>query len=91
MSESLAVSYTSEEETTPERYFWDNFLGALNGLAHMSPEIDMQEILLEYENELEEDAVMLVYGLYVETHSEVGESVELDHVESFLHHSGLLE
>lgn len=91
MSESIAISYTPEKETTAERYFWDSFIGALNGLAHMSSEIDMRETLLEFEDEAEEDAIMLIYNYYIMIHSGVGGSVELDRVEAFLIHSGLLE
>ncbi|MBI3889552.1 hypothetical protein HY312_03190 [Candidatus Saccharibacteria bacterium] len=91
MSESIAISYTPESKTTPERYFWDSFIGALNGLAHMSSEIDMRETLLEFEDEIEEDAVMLIYNYYIMICGEAGESTELDRVEAFLVHSGILE
>ena len=91
MSEKIVIPAIPEEQTTPERAFWDTFIGALHGLANMSPEIDMIESLQDMAEETEEDAAMLLYNYYIEITTEPGEENDLVEVESFLRHSGILE
>ena len=91
MGEIIALTAVPEKETTPERAYWDSFIGALNGIASMSSEVDMIETLSSMEEETEEDAAMLLYNYYLNITTDVGEQDDLQNTEDFLCHYGLLE
>ena len=91
MGERIIIPAIPETQTTPERAFWDAFIGGLEALAGMTDEIDMQEVLAGFEGETGEDAVTLLYNYYLQITVQDDTSSDLETVEQFLRHNHILE
>jgi hypothetical protein len=93
------IRYTPESETTPERYFWDNFIRSIGAIAEVSTSedshehdpVDMTDTLTQMQYETEEDALTLLYNYTTQLVVAPGQSSKLEAVESFLASNGFIE
>lgn len=93
------IPFTPEEETTPERFFWDNVIRSLEALAELAQQhpsieydpIDVFATLEALKDEYEEDALMLLFGQMAMITVPPGQTSELDAVWEFLSAAGFIE
>lgn len=85
------IPTTPENETTPERFFWDNILRAVAELSDLDDELDAYETIEGLRNETEEDALMLVYNYAVMIEVPEGASSTLEGIEQLMRVYNLFE
>jgi|GEM_PF-5040865 len=84
------LTYTPENETTPERYFWDNVIRCIEALSEVDETITW-DIVESLKDEDREDALTLLYNYTIMVTVADGESSNLEQVEAFLAANGLTE
>jgi hypothetical protein len=85
-----------EHETTPERFFWDRVIRALDLLEDASRSVGLEvldaeamtEAIIGLRGEDKEDALTLVFNYAGMIMSEVGDIIEIDEVVAFLEEEG---
>jgi len=90
------VPFTTEKETTSERFFWDSVLRCMEALAKVCEgdedlAFDLHAELEELKDEDQEDALTRVLNYSVMITTPEGASNDLQVVEDFLKANGLIE
>lgn len=88
---SELIPLTLENETTPERFAWDNVLRALDKLSDIDDSFGLFETIEELRDEDLEDALMRVFNYAVAIDVPEGQSSKLDRVMQMLEDYGLIE
>jgi hypothetical protein len=89
MSEFIPV--TPYGETTPERFYWDKILRALNILGELDDEVNQFDEAEALKDETEEDALVLVFNYATMVSVPENTSSDLSEVFELLEANGLIE
>jgi hypothetical protein len=85
------IPFMPENDTTEERFFWDNVIRSLDMLNDIEEEINVVEELEGLQNKGREDALTLLFNYATQVTVPKGESSKLKEVFSFLVKEGFLD
>jgi hypothetical protein len=84
------IPLTPEDETTDERFAWDEILRALSALSEYDKELDVFEAINDLKDEELEDGLMMVFNYAVNVMTD-DESDDLESVRKLLEENGMIE